>query len=403
MADYIYPTSGKPKEVHFDVTGKRPVEEEVQKLLEVVFPKKPLSESEKHSAIKSFFKMLGIGILCFIFGLLIVLMITSSAAGAGIVRLMGYTLLLGSIVCVIVAFVSLINTLFSSGRKEKVLDAFQWMWHISIFGNDDVMRWENQRFGSIQYAIDTLERTVPKKIDRDEVSGYITRMRDEIVSAMEKTSSVIRSQHHLSQGHPIISSKIEREVELFPNVYEINATIDYLDISDGTKDNKTQHYITACIKLHITQVFIKVDKYWYPYDIMPDFEERGAYKLKVQTEIEELIANNEQLSSPCKIQVYRDNSIATDKIKKWLFAFALNNGEKQQIDDGSTIEFSTSLKNNVLVGYGRANNGGLSQHPSIDSPFKFEAVEGGLVKLISKPEFYPAGEGKWKNNLNYDE
>jgi hypothetical protein len=108
------------------------------------------------------------------------------------------------------------------------------------------------------------------------------------------------------------------------------------------------------------------------------------------------------LISPCKVIVFRDSRGEQERMRKWIYAFALNNGEKQYINDGCSIEFSTSFKNNALVGYGRNDYGGLSRQPSLDSPFKFEADDGGVIKLISKPTWdYSGGNGKWKNNLTY--
>ena len=64
MADYIY-ASGKPEEIHFDITGKRPLAEEVSQLTCIVFPKKRVSNSEIKSAIGDFFKWFGGGIAIF--------------------------------------------------------------------------------------------------------------------------------------------------------------------------------------------------------------------------------------------------------------------------------------------------------------------------------------------------
>ncbi len=110
--------------------------------------------------------------------------------------------------------------------------------------------------------------------------------------------------------------------------------------------------------------------------------------------IDQVVEESEKLLAPCSVEVLRDNSAETDGVRKFLFAFSLNNGEKVSVDDGKTITFTTHLKNKVLVGYGRGNIGGLSRNPCLDAPFKFEAVEGGTVRLVSKPDFdYTGGVG----------
>jgi len=275
MSNYYYPSSVKPNTVNFIVTGKRPVVDEVNNLTGIIFPKKPVSESEKNKAIKNFFIFIGIGIACFIFGFLISNISGNRGSGAGIVRLMGYTILfLGAPFSVIGAFYYL-SGMFRSGRKTKVEKSFQWVWENSIIGDPDLFGKKNKRFGSLQYAIDTLERAVPGDIDKDIVGEYITRLRESLESAMEQTTAKARSKKLGTDGTPLKNIKFEKKEELFPNVSEVSATITFSDVlvSQNNK-NETVYYITAIIELHVTQIFIKAGKYWYPYDLTPDFQLR---------------------------------------------------------------------------------------------------------------------------------
>ena len=272
MANYVYPKSGEPKAVHFDVTGKHPKVEEVEHLTNVIFPKKPISQSESDNAIKGFFKCIGFSVFCVVFGWLILKLVGgNTTAGAGIVRLMGYGILfLGTPMCIIYALVFL-SELFRSGRKKTARNSFLWVWGTSILGNDI----SNKRFGSLSYALDKLERAVPENIDRNGISEYITRLREDMATAMEKTTSIARSQKLGTEFNRYINTNIENFTELFPNVSEIGATITCFDILSGQNEkNEVQYFITAIIKLHIKQVFIKTGKYWYPYDLIPDFQQR---------------------------------------------------------------------------------------------------------------------------------
>ena len=57
---------------------------------------------------------------------------------------------------------------------------------------------------------------------------------------------------------------------------EISVTITYEDVLEGQGLKKEiVYYITAIIELHIKQIFIKAGKYWYPFDLTPDFQRRG--------------------------------------------------------------------------------------------------------------------------------
>jgi len=135
------------------------------------------------------------------------------------------------------------------------------------------------------------------------------------------------------------------------------------------------------------------------------FVQNQKRKKKVSTEVEQLAQESPKLNTPCKVQVFHDSSHEENKIrKKWPYAFSLNNGPQQIVNADCTIEFSTSLQQNALTGYGRGDYGGISRHPSLDSPFKFEAVEGGLIQLICKPVFhYNGGHGSWDTNIQYYE
>jgi hypothetical protein len=133
---------------------------------------------------------------------------------------------------------------------------------------------------------------------------------------------------------------------------------------------------------------------------------------KEAKKVKQFLQTATPLKTPCKIKITCDcavSEIALSKNAKGVYVFSINNGERKQINDYETIEFFTSVKENILTGYGDAS---VSKNTvigkpfidgmkffSIDSPFVFEAVNGGVVRFSARPSF-ALGKG-WKNNLAF--
>jgi len=115
-------------------------------------------------------------------------------------------------------------------------------------------------------------------------------------------------------------------------------------------------------------------------------------------EVNKTIQESEKLSSPCTVQIFLDGRYYPDEV--WQYALSLNNSEKKFASVGDTIEFTTTQKTNALIGFGRGGYEGYKV-PAFDLVFKFEAIEGGIVKLVSRPEWdYADGDSLWRSNIS---
>lgn len=271
--DFYYPKSGKPQTVQFDITGRRPVSEEVQSLTSVSFEKKPVSAEEVKDAFKWFF----IGIIAAVFLWFFGRWVISKFVGPGVL-FFGYGgAYLGAPVMLIFGFSSL-SKIFRSGRKKKAEDSFKWVWEVSFLGDDAV----SKRFGNIQYALDTLARAVPGSIsfNRNIIEKYITELRQTMTQAMDETTLPAKEEQPGGwiEAGALKSTTINSVNEIFPSVSEVCATITYQDVISRQDDanNKSYKVIAAILELNITNVFVKAGEYWYPYDLMPAISRRNA-------------------------------------------------------------------------------------------------------------------------------
>ena len=118
-----------------------------------------------------------------------------------------------------------------------------------------------------------------------------------------------------------------------------------------------------------------------------------------KTQVEQYIQEATALQSPCKIQITLNTELM--QVNNICFSFSLNKSKNIQVNNGEKIEFTTSFKQNILLGYIQTVRGVAKSMKvsTIDTPFTFEAVDGGLIQILSKPEMI---EGpKWKSNLTY--
>ncbi|MCL2080274.1 MAG: hypothetical protein FWH17_10650 [Oscillospiraceae bacterium] len=122
---------------------------------------------------------------------------------------------------------------------------------------------------------------------------------------------------------------------------------------------------------------------------------RQVHKKKVRTETSNILNNSEPLSEPCKVQVYLQMEA---HIQKWQYVLSLNNDGMRCVNHGNTIEFFITHKKNSLVGFGRGYYGGY-KNPAIDSPFIFDAVDGGNIKILCKPVWVDTSNSTWKSNF----
>jgi hypothetical protein len=82
---------------------------------------------------------------------------------------------------------------------------------------------------------------------------------------------------------------------------------------------------------------------------------------------------SEQLTTPCKIIFFRDKALFGAIVPQTV---NLNGREIGDVNNGKSIEFTTNKKSNAITVTDRA--GGISK------PYKFDAVEGGLIEVHFK-------------------
>lgn len=264
-ANYYFPKSGEPKTVHFDIIGNRPTEEEAGSLTAIPFDKKPVSIEEVKDSLKWFAIGLVGAVFLWFFGRWVI----KSFVGPGVLFFGFGGAYVAAPISLIFAIYNL-TKLFRSGRKKKPEDSLKWVWETSYFGEDAV----GVRFGKLNYALGTLERVVPSAItfDRNKTGEYINELRTVLSQAMDETSLPAHEEPpgDWKEASSLKSTKIESSTEIFPGVLELCATISYRDVlSRSDANNKQYNMISAILELHVTSVFIKAGKYWYPYDLIP--------------------------------------------------------------------------------------------------------------------------------------
>ncbi|SDN87842.1 hypothetical protein [Acetanaerobacterium elongatum] len=272
-ANYYYPKNGEPKTVHFDITGNRPTEEEARSLTAIPFNKKPVSIEEVKDSLKWFAIGLVGAVFLWFFGQWVI----TSFVGPGVLFFGFGGAYVAAPVSLIFAIYNL-TKLFRSGRKKKPEDSLKWVWETSYFGEDAV----GVRFGKLNYALGTLERAVPSAIafDRNNIGDYINELRTVLSLAMDETSLPAREEPpgEWKEASSLKSTRIENSTEIYPGVLELCATISYSDVlSRSDANNKQYNMISAILELHVTSVFIKAGKYWYPYDLTPAITRREEF------------------------------------------------------------------------------------------------------------------------------
>ncbi len=96
------------------------------------------------------------------------------------------------------------------------------------------------------------------------------------------------------------------------------------------------------------------------------------------------------LQTPCEISVTLEVDPKLLAERKPRFYFSLNGSSKTEAENGKTIVLPTSLDKNILSGYILIPNlvAESKTYLTEDSPFKVDAVEGGQINIISKPDIY---------------
>ncbi len=113
--------------------------------------------------------------------------------------------------------------------------------------------------------------------------------------------------------------------------------------------------------------------------------------------------DNTPLSEPCTIviQLNYTNDYAVNM--GWKYGFSLNGAEPQYAKLKTQLIMTTDVEKNALLGYGLTGITGYK--PSIEEPFVFTAVPGGVIRL--KADLYSSTKEsqtlRWTSNLSFDE
>jgi hypothetical protein len=250
--------------VHFDITGKHPTLQEAEHLTQI-----PFHKSIQWGKISLWLLLIPVGIGIAIGAVYFAVLLFKYYIDHGPGEPYYIALALVVAVIAVVFPFRVLFWLFSSGRKKTPEQAFKWIWKESLLegGNDE-------RFGRLTVALDIIRRAIPASIpyNEDEMSRYITGLRDTMQAAMDETTLPARENAPGDWKEKRIKKEIviKSVTELFPDVVEVRATITCKDIFlHKISDNAAVQVVSAVIELNIAQVFIRTGNYWYAYDLMP--------------------------------------------------------------------------------------------------------------------------------------
>ena len=277
MENSIEKINIEPQEVHFEMVGKRPTEQEADNLLKFPPRKKPFTinkEGIKYK-IKTFGQMIGYSIGFLLGGGFLFLLLTEAEEGTAIRGIM-YLAVIASLLIGIGCFIGAFIMPFVSEKKKEPDKSFL-AWLSSILGEDrNFLKKENR---NIEYRIYVLDRMLPKdiNIDKDVINQYITSVCEKITAPIDEiTNKVCETYPNLEHAYTGKEIKIESETMLFPNVTEICATVTIKRVLNESGE----FYTSAIVKLHVKQYIIKVENtneeyineetFCYPYDVMPE-------------------------------------------------------------------------------------------------------------------------------------
>ena len=271
MTNSISQINIEPQEVHFEMVGKQPTEQEADNLLKFPQRKKPISKEEIKDKMKTFASTAGGGIAIALGGGLLIIM------GTGAEGAMKGLMYLAGIACGIIGagvFILAFIAPFMSERKKTPDKSFL-AWLSSILGEGQFF-FKNNEGRNIEHRIYVLERMAPENIivDKNETEKYITQIHRKITVAIDEiTNKVCETYPKLKPAYTSKEIKIETVTMLFSNVAEICATINIEDILEeviSEIQKESNFHIAARVKLHIKQYMIKTENFWYPCDIMPE-------------------------------------------------------------------------------------------------------------------------------------
>ena len=254
-------------EINF--TGKTPEPQEYASLTAIPFEKKPISKVERDSIIKTGLTFLIGAIVMPLLGILFTRMSSLGGAGSGIVGIMG----IGFIVLSPIVFLMSVFTflgIWSDPRNKNSQTALQGYLKRVLIGDDtEVFAGKN-----LNYAYSVLNRMIPDQLmpERELFDGYINEFRSKFRDMLQKDAKhTFNTEVEENFNSPIFTFKVISAESLTPNIEK--AVVEF-NVSHQRKLNPDAKNATlfSQIKITMTAMVVKSDKYCFLYDPMPMYE-----------------------------------------------------------------------------------------------------------------------------------
>ncbi len=255
------------KAVEINVFGKKPDAKELEQYSNLTYGSGLPGGEELKDALIWLGSGIGIGIFGFLFGSWVI----RTFVGPGVL-IFGYGSLLALPMLGVFLAVSSIYRLLRPAHKKKASKAFEWVWIISIMGDDRI----STRFGKIPYAISTMRRIFPEGYDFSEskYKNYLNSFRNEIIKICDINVTKLKEEGWW-ESSPIVNHKIIEDEEINEKLHKIHAIITYDDQVGFTIDyqkNKKKYMTATRVEINVIQYYIKSGEYFFPYDYMPEFK-----------------------------------------------------------------------------------------------------------------------------------
>ena len=271
MENSISQINIEPKEVHFEMVGKRPSEQESYNLLRFSLQKKRRFNKEEIKDIMVIFgKTVGKSILLILCGVFIFLIgaradADSDGAMKGLMYLAGIAF--GAIGAGFFIY-SFIAPFMSKMQKKPENSLLAWL--SAILGDDQFFYKNEDR--NIEHRIYELDQMLPQdfNIDKEETKQYIIHTRKKIAIAIDEIINKV-CETYPQLKHAYIEKKIKVKSVTMANVAEVSAIVTIKNVLlEEMGGSEKKYYAPAIVKLHVKQYFIMTEDFCFPYDVMPE-------------------------------------------------------------------------------------------------------------------------------------
>ena len=271
--------AGVPLNAEMEMKSLRPSQEELDKLTNEPFKRKPLSGGEAKKGIRN--TLLGIFIppLMVLFGLWVI----KTFRGPGVI-LFGFGSVIAAPVFAVVLIVMGLQLLFRDPRKKSAETAIKWIWYDSY---KDALTGPIDAFHkNTGYAYGSVIRCVPniisEKIESHILKNYLQKFRNTIEKTLDEKSSSIDSTCKWKNGTS--TGTWNSKLEFQDNSIHVDSIMEdkgsFKEITYSFKIEKVLYQVSGedTYELHAAAAVVKINghyikngKYWFAYDLMPEF------------------------------------------------------------------------------------------------------------------------------------